>query len=68
LAERFSNIDYTVGVHPLHHDDPIPDFEPYFSASKLPVAIGEIGLDYHSLLPDSRDRVMVAQKRLFVSQ
>ncbi|MDR3274277.1 MAG: TatD family hydrolase [Puniceicoccales bacterium] len=68
LAENFTSIDYTVGVHPLYHGDPIPDFGPYFTASKPPVAIGEIGLDYHSLPPDSRDEVIAAQKKLFVSQ
>jgi len=68
LAKHFSNIDYAVGVHTLYHDNPIPDFGPDFGVGKLLVAIGEIGLDYHSLPPDSSDKVMAPMKRMFVSQ
>ncbi|MDR0595581.1 MAG: TatD family hydrolase [Puniceicoccales bacterium] len=68
LAKNFSNIDYTVGVHPLFHGESVPNFETYLTANKTPVAIGEIGLDYHSLLADSRDEIVAAQKSLFVAQ
>jgi TatD DNase family protein len=68
LAKKFNGIDYTVGVHPLYHESSIPDLEHYFSLDKPPVAIGEIGLDYHNLPADSREMVIAAQKKLFAAQ
>jgi TatD DNase family protein len=68
LTKKFDGIDYTVGIHPLYHGSPVPNLERYFSLDKPPVAIGEIGLDYHNLPVDSRDEVIAAQKKLFASQ
>lgn len=68
LAKKFNGIDYTVGVHPLYHESPMPNLEYYFSLDKPPVAIGEIGLDYHNLPSDSRDAAIAAQKKLFAAQ
>jgi TatD DNase family protein len=68
LAKNFSGIDYTVGVHPLHHESPVPNFEPYFKSDKPPVAIGEIGLDYHNLPANSEDVAIAAQRELFLAQ
>lgn len=50
LAERFSNVSATVGVHP--HDaadvnDSVTDELKKLSAHKKVVAVGEIGFDFH---------------------
>ncbi|MDR1256052.1 MAG: TatD family hydrolase [Puniceicoccales bacterium] len=68
MAKKFPNIDYSIGVHPLYHGDPMPNFEHYLHLDKPPVAFGEIGLDYHSLPSDSSDAAIGAQKDLFISQ
>jgi TatD DNase family protein len=50
LAQRFSGVAYTLGLHPNHADE---DAEPIWSELRRlikenrPVAIGEIGLDYY---------------------
>lgn len=73
LAQRYRNIDYTVGIHPLNINN---DFEEeieylytFFSKDKKPVAIGEIGLDYHLLPSDStRDDVIKLQHTVLEEQ
>jgi TatD DNase family protein len=68
LADAQGNIDYTIGIHPLYHGDVIFDFEHYFNLHTKPVAIGEIGLDYHNLPEVSRDAIVAAQRKLFTGQ
>lgn len=50
LAERFDEIVYAVGAHPLHLDEePIPEVADLIAIAAHPkmVGIGETGLDYH---------------------
>jgi TatD DNase family protein len=72
LAKNYDNIYYAVGTHPLGSEESVPDFEHYFRSDKPPVAVGEIGLDYHSLAKISaknlRDSIVETQKELFAFQ
>lgn len=71
LAKQFDQIDYTIGLHPLNVTDGNEElkFEQFFSDSVVPCAIGEIGLDYHSLPGDeSREDVINKQKDVFQKQ
>jgi TatD DNase family protein len=68
LAKNYGGIYYTIGTHPLCIGEEFSDFEQYFNSDNPPVAVGEIGLDYHSLVEDTRSDAIVAQKALFSSQ
>lgn len=68
LAERYSQIDYTVGIHPCHveadWEDAFSLIEPFWSRAGKPVALGEIGLDrFH--LPRNDE---AAAKEIFALQ
>ncbi|MES2832143.1 MAG: TatD family hydrolase [Pseudomonadota bacterium] len=54
LAERYSNIYASVGVHPDYEDTPEPSVEQLLALAAHPkvVAIGETGLDYFRLTGD----------------
>ena len=54
LAEEFSNVYASVGVHPDYEDTPEPSVEQLVALSNNPriVAIGETGLDYYRLEGD----------------
>lgn len=54
LAERFSNVYASVGVHPDHEEEIEPDVDELISLAKHPkvLAIGETGLDYYRLKGD----------------
>jgi TatD DNase family protein len=56
VAEKFPNVWACVGIHPLEVGDaPVDTIAQLRELAKNPrvVAIGEIGLDYHALSPDS---------------
>ena len=64
LAERFSHIYASVGVHPDYPDVPVVTEEELVSLADHPkiVAIGETGLDYFRIKDDSewqRDRFRI---------
>ncbi len=54
MAQRFSNVYATVGVHPDHREDHEPGMEELVALAGQPkvVAIGETGLDYFHLKGD----------------
>jgi TatD DNase family protein len=64
------NIFYTVGLHPIYANqlDDIGELPKFLGGDNRPVAIGEIGLDYHHLPADGRDKAVEMQKRAFVEQ
>jgi len=70
LSERFSEIYFSVGVHPydaLNYDKSF--LEPFVSHAKC-VAIGECGLDYYRL-PETEDEIVrekELQKKVFIDQ
>lgn len=72
-ANQCGKIHYTVGIHPTELGDfPLHDlFSALFSLAKptgpAPVAIGEIGLDYHHLPPNDAS-VRRRQWEFFASQ
>jgi TatD DNase family protein len=68
LAKNYVNIYYTVGTHPFCLQEEFSDFEHYFHLDKSPVAVGEIGLDYHHFTKNAWDEAAEAQKELFASQ
>lgn len=54
LAEKYKDkIHYSIGLHPCcveeDWEDQLEQLMPYFADEIIPVAIGEIGLDYHHL-------------------
>lgn len=55
-SEHTNSIAYTVGLHPCYVTEnwkkAVDQLEAYFSRSILPVALGEIGLDYFHLPKD----------------
>jgi TatD DNase family protein len=66
LAKRFSNLRYTLGLHPHHADEWSPEVARELRSlltSEQPVALGEIGLDfYRNLSPaDVQERVFREQ-------
>jgi TatD DNase family protein len=54
LAEKYSNVYASVGVHPDYEDTPEPSVDELIRLSRHPkiVAIGETGLDYYRLTGD----------------
>ena len=51
LVDDHDNLFYTVGLHPLYAEDKteIEKIDEFFVGSKKPIAVGEIGLDYHKM-------------------
>lgn len=70
LSERFSEVYFSVGVHPYDAKNYDKNFlEPFVSHPKC-VAIGECGLDYYRL-PESEDEIIIEkalQKKVFIEQ
>lgn len=64
------SIFYTVGYHPYYLDnlDKVEDLKIYFSSSCPPVAIGEIGLDYHKLSEGREEQEKEQQQEMFRQQ
>ncbi|MDR1401881.1 MAG: TatD family hydrolase, partial [Puniceicoccales bacterium] len=67
------NIFYTVGLHPLLVSEHLRDIEllgEFLGEKSGPVAIGEIGLDYHRLPEDQmlREAEIKLQQRIFREQ
>ena len=71
LASTYSNIHYTVGIHPIniaeHWETDLAQLEDYLHLPKAPVAIGEIGLDYHNISSNSA-MAIATQKEVFRQQ
>lgn len=72
FVRNHGHIFHTVGLHPLvAKNEKELDQLPIFLGKEIkPVAIGEIGLDYHRLPPEQRakDEVIEFQKLIFVKQ
>jgi len=70
LSERFSEVYFSVGVHPYDASNYDKSFlEPFVNHSKC-VAIGECGLDYYRL-PENEDEILIEkalQKKVFIDQ
>lgn len=73
-SQHSSYIAYTVGLHPCYvtetWEKAVEQLEAYFSRSVLPVALGEIGLDYFHLPKDSvaADALKAHQQSAFEAQ
>lgn len=67
-------IDYTVGLHPCYVDenwnDAVAQISTFFMPPHAPVALGEIGLDYHHLPKDpvAAGELMLHQEAAFRQQ
>lgn len=74
LAKKYPQIAYTVGLHPCHVEEDwesqLMGLSPYFTNEILPVALGEIGLDYFHLpkFPDEAAEAVSRQKQAFSQQ
>ncbi|MDR3317709.1 MAG: TatD family hydrolase [Puniceicoccales bacterium] len=71
LANLYPQIHYTVGIHPTNvHENWERDLElleSFFRKNLIPVAIGEIGLDYH-FLEGNVEEIVKLQKEIFRQQ
>lgn len=67
-------VDWTVGLHPCHVEEDwleqVRTIPTFFGTDPMPVALGEIGLDYFHLpkYPDEAAEVRQRQTRAFVEQ
>ena len=73
LASDIESIDYTVGLHPSNIEEnwecDLEIMHKFLTSQKKPVAIGEIGLDFHFLPSDStRETIIDLQKTVFTEQ
>lgn len=75
LARRYpGKVHWTAGMHPCHVEegwqDQVPAIPTYFATDPLPVALGEIGLDYFHLpkYPDEAAEVKQRQQAAFQRQ
>jgi TatD DNase family protein len=72
FVRQHDNIYYTVGLHPLYAEqlETIVRLPSFLSKDVRPVAIGEIGLDYHRLPEgdDARIATINLQKKAFEEQ
>lgn len=72
--DRLGFVDYTVGLHPCHVEsnwrDTMQQIAPFFTQVVLPVAIGEIGLDYFHLPKNKTEaeKVVYLRKEAFRAQ
>ncbi|MDE6575796.1 MAG: TatD family hydrolase [Opitutales bacterium] len=70
-ATTYSNLHYTVGIHPTNIDQTwergLEILETYCTKTPKPVAIGEIGLDYHEITGDTTV-IIALQKEVFRQQ
>ncbi|MDR2844718.1 MAG: TatD family hydrolase [Puniceicoccales bacterium] len=66
VRQHAGRLHYTVGLHPCSVDegwrDALAALSPWFMDATLPVALGEIGLDYFHL-PNDADAADVAKKQ-----
>jgi len=70
LSERFSEIYFSVGVHPYDASNYDKSFLEQFVTHPKCVAIGECGLDYYRL-PEKEDEIVLEkelQKKVFIEQ
>lgn len=74
IAAKHANIYYTVGIHPEnitdHWESDLEQQEAYFSKTTRPIAVGEIGLDYHSFSVEDLDvtKKIALQQEVFLQQ
>ncbi|MDR1590445.1 MAG: TatD family hydrolase [Puniceicoccales bacterium] len=70
-ASRYPYVYYSVGIHPINvtpnWETDLETLEQFFSKMPQPVAIGEIGLDYHNIEGDET-AVIARQKEVFRQQ
>jgi TatD DNase family protein len=63
VSGRYSEIFYTVGLHPScvekNYETQLEKIQTFFQALTPPVALGEIGLDYHHLLRNEGSSVQL---------
>ncbi|MDR2200951.1 MAG: TatD family hydrolase, partial [Puniceicoccales bacterium] len=71
LAKSHPHIHYTVGMHPLNvHENwerDLESLESFFQKDLPPIAIGEIGLDFH-LLEKNDTETVALQREIFHQQ
>lgn len=71
LAEKFQNVHYTVGIHPSNvspnWEKDLAILSDFFSQTPKPIAVGEIGLDYHFLAENAQETISL-QKEVFRQQ
>jgi TatD DNase family protein len=73
-AEHPGVIDWTAGLHPTEiaedWEDQLATLASWFATSPKPVAIGEVGLDYHYLPEDASEagKIVAIQKEVFRRQ
>jgi TatD DNase family protein len=72
LVKTRGNIFYTIGLHPLLAEEfeSVGRMHEFFTGPIAPIAIGEIGLDYHRLPDelDARSAEIALQKSIFSEQ
>lgn len=75
LAGQYpGQIDWTVGLHPCHvelgWEDQVAAIASYFATEPMPVAMGEMGLDYFHLpgYPDEAAEIKMRQQEAFRMQ
>ena len=72
--QHFGFIDWAIGIHPSDIDEnsdlALDALASYFIGANTPVAIGEIGLDYHFLPKDrlQAEEIIARQKEIFRRQ
>jgi TatD DNase family protein len=70
-ASRYSHIHYSVGIHPTNvtsnWETDLETLEQFFSKVPHPIAMGEIGLDYHGIEGDTT-AIIARQKEAFRQQ
>jgi TatD DNase family protein len=70
-ASRYPHIYYSVGIHPTNvtskWEADLETLEQFFSKTPQPIAMGEIGLDYHGIEGDTT-AIIARQKEAFRQQ
>jgi TatD DNase family protein len=70
-ASRYPHVHYSVGIHPINvtqnWEADLETLEQFFSQTPQPVAMGEIGLDYHTIEGDAA-AIIARQKEAFQKQ
>lgn len=68
MAGRFSQVDYTVGIHPCHVEEGwengFSQVEGFWSGESKPVGLGEIGLDRFHLPKDEAEGKIVFARQM----
>ncbi|MDR1906626.1 MAG: TatD family hydrolase [Puniceicoccales bacterium] len=71
ISNRYPHIHYSVGIHPTNvtpnWEADLETLEQFFSKTPKPIAMGEIGLDYHGIIGDATV-IIARQKEAFRQQ